>query len=625
MAEKNLKEVLCEIRDTYGMDILTNGKRLIAVFRDLSQVKKDQRMLRYFVEAGGHTALLGAGNLSPAMQQARLQQTIRKLCTEMLISEEAAQMVCHAFWTAAYGQSAFQQKTQIRPAVEKKTADTVQYRSALVKVPVEVDPDLEISGDVVVGYRGNKSYLRIPDGIASIGERAFFANETLTGVEFPESLENIGAYAFYRTQIQTVVLPRGLKYVVNAAFGRCSQLEKVEFTHMPNKLDLGVFQNCEKLQEVVFPEGTEAISLHVFTAGNAIIRVHIPDSVKYVSSGSVQKYKMIASSKWITDHQSLFQTNPNWIPVTSGKQRKTEESGNRNSGKALYELAIAYDEKAQFGRDSNAGPLALQYLMQSAQLGYADAQYKLATFYANGLTRCYQTLVEKDANKARLYCQAAAEGGNPYAQISIASGCGQQGNHTEAVSWARKAAKQDAPNGEPVLAYHLKCLGTEESLAESLRIYLKYAQLNSTSYHDDVAEFYENGWGTPRDLLQAARWKKCFWWDGTVVGDAKALFDVGSDYYTFAHGNQEKLYLAFEYFMEAAKRNSADGQFRVGDAYEHGYGVAVDSQEAAKWYHKAAEQNHEAACHHLSVMYSKGIGVPWNPIEARKWKKKAGY
>lgn len=625
MADKNIEAVLREIVDTCGMDMLANGKGLLAAFCDLSNVKKDQRMLRYFVEAGGHTALLGARNLSPAMQQTRLQQTIQKLCTEMLVSDEAAQMVCFAFWTAAYGKSAIQQKSQIRSVAEKKVSAPVQYRSAPVKVPVEVDPDLEISGNVVVGYRGNKSYLRIPDGIVSIGESAFFANETLTGVEFPESLENIGKRAFYRTRLQTVMLPGKLKYVAGEAFSLCGQLEKVEFTRMPQKLSFSAFYICEKLHEVILPDGTESANLYAFETGNAMIHIHIPDSVKYVSSSSGQQYKIVASSKWIADHQSLFQSHPNWIPVPSGKQQDPEAGGERNRAKALYELAVAYDEKAQFGRDPNAGPLALQYLMQSAQLGYADALYKLGTFYENGLTRCYQTLVEKEVNKALSYYRAAAEGGNPYAQLVVATHCGKQGNYEEAVSWSRKAAEQDAPNGEPALAHHLKCLGTEESLAEALGIFLKYAHLDSSFYHNDVAEFYEKGWGTPRDLLQAARWKRCFWWDGTVEGDAKALFDVGRDYYTLAHGNQEKLYLAFEYFMEAAKRNFADAQFRVGDAYEYGYGVAVDLQEAAKWYHKAAEQNQRAACYHLSRMYSKGMGVPWNPIEARKWKKKAGY
>ena len=625
MADKNIEAVLWEIVDSCGMDMLANGKGLVAAFCDLSNVKKDQRMLRYFVEAGGHTALLGARNLSPAMQQTRLQQTIQKLCTEMLVSDEAAQTVCYAFWTVAYGKPAIQQKSQLRSVAEKTVSAPAQYRSAPVKVPVEVDPDLEINGNVVVGYRGNKSYVRIPDGIVSIGECAFFENETLTGVEFPESLENIGKRAFCRTSLQTIVLPGRLKYVADDAFSLCGRLEKVEFACMPQKLSFSAFKICEKLHEVILPDGTESVYLYAFETGNAMIHIHIPDSVKYVSSSSGQQYKIVASSKWIADHQSLFLSHPNLIPVPSGKQQDPEAGGERNSAKALYELAIAYDEKAQFGHDPNAGPLALQYLMQSAQLGYADALYKLGTFCVYGLTRCHQTLVEKEANKALSYYRAAAEGGNPYAQLAIATHCGKQGNHEEEVSWSRKAAEQDAPNGEPALAHHLKCLGTEESLAEALRIFLKYAQLDSSRYHDDVAEFYEKGWGTPRDLLQAARWKKCFWWDGTVAGDAKALFDVGRDYSTFANGNQEKLYLAFEYFMEAAKRNSADGQFRVGDAYEYGYGVAVNPQEAAKWHHKAAEQNHKSACHHLSVMYSKGIGVPWNPIEARKWKKKAGY
>ena len=101
-----MEAVLTRIRSEFGLKTMANGKTLISVFCDLSQVKQDQRLLRYLVEVDGHKALLEIEKLSPAMQQTRFQQTVNKLCTEMLVSEEAARQVCTAFCNAVYGSSA---------------------------------------------------------------------------------------------------------------------------------------------------------------------------------------------------------------------------------------------------------------------------------------------------------------------------------------------------------------------------------------------------------------------------------------------------------------------------------------------------------------------------------------
>lgn len=101
--EKNMETVLKEIKELRGLEGLGNGRLLVALFSDLSTDKKDLRLIRYLVESGCHTDLLEARDLSSAMQQARLQQTVKKLCAETLISEEASAQVCTAFWHVLYG------------------------------------------------------------------------------------------------------------------------------------------------------------------------------------------------------------------------------------------------------------------------------------------------------------------------------------------------------------------------------------------------------------------------------------------------------------------------------------------------------------------------------------------
>lgn len=101
--EKDMETILKEIKELRGLEGLSNGRVLVSLFSDLSFDKKYLRLVRYLVESGCHTDLLEARELSPAMQQARLQQTIKKLCAETLISEEASRQVCTAFWNVLYG------------------------------------------------------------------------------------------------------------------------------------------------------------------------------------------------------------------------------------------------------------------------------------------------------------------------------------------------------------------------------------------------------------------------------------------------------------------------------------------------------------------------------------------
>ena len=57
--------VLCQIASYYGMEALRNGHQLLGYFMDLApKLKRECRMLKYFVDAGGHTALFNARNAS---------------------------------------------------------------------------------------------------------------------------------------------------------------------------------------------------------------------------------------------------------------------------------------------------------------------------------------------------------------------------------------------------------------------------------------------------------------------------------------------------------------------------------------------------------------------------------
>lgn len=74
-----------------------------------------------------------------------------------------------------------------------------------------------------------------------------------------------------------------------------------------------------------------------------------------------------------------------------------------------------------------------------------------------------------------------------------------------------------------------------------------------------------------------------------------------------------------EMYRKAAEQGLAEAQYKLGDCYKYGEGVAENHEEAVKWYRKAAEQGSASAQRRLGVCYDLGEGVPQDYLAAYMW------
>jgi TPR repeat protein len=80
----------------------------------------------------------------------------------------------------------------------------------------------------------------------------------------------------------------------------------------------------------------------------------------------------------------------------------------------------------------------------------------------------------------------------------------------------------------------------------------------------------------------------------------------------------------FDFQMKLADRGNAEAQFKVGEMYETGFGVAKDQAAAETWINKAAKQGHETASFKLLFWDMRKHGItPDNKIKFDELKKKA--
>jgi TPR repeat protein len=76
---------------------------------------------------------------------------------------------------------------------------------------------------------------------------------------------------------------------------------------------------------------------------------------------------------------------------------------------------------------------------------------------------------------------------------------------------------------------------------------------------------------------------------------------------------------AARWYLEAAEKGIAEAQYRLGNIYLEGNGVARDPAKAASWFRRAAEQGHASAQNNFGLLCLNGSGVHKNDAEALKW------
>jgi TPR repeat protein len=101
-------------------------------------------------------------------------------------------------------------------------------------------------------------------------------------------------------------------------------------------------------------------------------------------------------------------------------------------------------------------------------------------------------------------------------------------------------------------------------------------------------------------------------------GSSAAACDLGVLYYN-GYGVPKDSVEAAEWFRKAAVKGSASAQFSLGRMYYEGDGVEQSYPQAAAWLERAARQGNAPAQVLLSLMYATGQGVPGSTARAYLW------
>ena len=171
-----------------------------------------------------------------------------------------------------------------------------------------------IEGSVLVDYVGDTAEIVIPEGVTEIGSSAFSDHEEIVSVDFPSSLEVVGAGAFRGCAgITELDLPEGLRELGSQAFGDIPGLGRVyvpasletasqpfylaasddasaagievEFAPGVARVVDDLFLNARGLREIELPETVTEIGTLAFS-GSGLASVSMPDGVAEIGASA---------------------------------------------------------------------------------------------------------------------------------------------------------------------------------------------------------------------------------------------------------------------------------------------------------------------------------------------------
>ena len=122
----------------------------------------------------------------------------------------------------------------------------------------------------------------------------------VTSITIPDSVKNIGSYAFYRLiALPSVVIPDSVEEIGNAAFYQCGAVESIKLGK--GLKTLGAYAFCmTAVKSVTLPEGLQSMDSGTFSQCEALERLVIPRSVKSIGAAIIDDGCVAFSALYIS-------------------------------------------------------------------------------------------------------------------------------------------------------------------------------------------------------------------------------------------------------------------------------------------------------------------------------------
>ena len=131
----------------------------------------------------------------------------------------------------------------------------------------------------VYGYNGSSKTPVIPSGVVGISDYVF-RNSDITSVTIPEGVKYINYSAFEQcASLKSVKFPNSLVRINGSVFSECTSLSSVTFGEDLKTIGREAFKGCEALKEIVLPNGLETLEYESFADCINLEKVTFPNTL----------------------------------------------------------------------------------------------------------------------------------------------------------------------------------------------------------------------------------------------------------------------------------------------------------------------------------------------------------
>lgn len=270
-----------------------------------------------------------------------------------------------------------------------------------------------------------------------------------------------------------------------------------------------------------------------------------------------------------------------------------QQSANQGFAPAQFELALMYDTGTGISQDFKK---AEYWYLKAAKQGYRHAYHNLGIMYLNKEEHGYadSTISDEEYDEYLKMKPKAVE----FLKIAAQKG---EIESFKAGSWLFRCQREPRENDEERILnpctrrfsyskslYQLAGIYERDDilkkdLTKSHELYQKAADLGFPKAYGDLAYNYYFGRGTAKD------YKKAYFWATKTEFTGPLSHLVLGWMYQNGRGVDRNYKSAIHHFKIGVFKQNARAGFELGNAYLKGIGVKQDDVEAVKWFTKAAE------------------------------------
>ncbi len=133
---------------------------------------------------------------------------------------------------------------------------------------------------ILTKYTGTDTSVIIPDGVTSIGDRAFFNCTSANTIIIPDSVTNIGERVFWGCKnLEEITIPDSVTSIGGGTFKNCKSLKEITIPDNVKIIEQAMFTGCNNLKKIVLPNGITDIKASAFYDCHSLIKINFPDSL----------------------------------------------------------------------------------------------------------------------------------------------------------------------------------------------------------------------------------------------------------------------------------------------------------------------------------------------------------